>query len=49
MWVNSHLDVDPRMPFGGHKESGVGMERGMEGLKHDTNSKSLSVWKRVFE
>ncbi|KAI4906534.1 hypothetical protein J4E90_010427 [Alternaria incomplexa] len=34
---------------GGHKESGVGMEWGMEGLKHYTNSRSLWVWKRVFE
>ena len=49
VWVNSHFDVDPRVPFGGHKESGVGMEWGMEGLKHYTNSRSLWVWKRVFE
>ena len=49
VWVNSHFDVDPRVPFGGHKESGIGMEWGIEGLKHYTNSKSLWVWKRVFE
>jgi len=49
VWVNSHFDVDPRVPFGGWKESGVGMEWGMEGLKHYTNSRSLWVWKRVFE
>jgi len=49
VWVNSHFDVDPRVPFGGHKESGVGMEWGMEGLRHYTNSRSLWVWKRVFE
>jgi acyl-CoA reductase-like NAD-dependent aldehyde dehydrogenase len=49
VWVNSHFDVDPRVPFGGHKESGIGMEWGMEGLKHYTNSRSLWVWKKVFE
>lgn len=49
VWVNSHFDVDPQVPFGGHKESGVGMEWGIEGLKHYTNSRSLWVWKKVFE
>ncbi|KAF1847098.1 aldehyde dehydrogenase-like protein [Cucurbitaria berberidis CBS 394.84] len=49
VWVNSHFDVDPRVPFGGHKESGIGMEWGIEGLKHYTNSRSLWVWKKIFE
>lgn len=49
VWVNSHFDVDPKVPFGGHKESGVGMEWGIEGLKHYTNSRSLWVWKKVFK
>lgn len=49
VWVNSHFDVDPKVPFGGHKESGIGMEWGYEGLKHYTNSRSLWVWKKVFE
>lgn len=29
--------------------SGLGMEWGIEGLKHYTNSRSLWVWKKVFE
>lgn len=49
VWVNSHFDVDPKVPFGGHKESGWGMEWGMEGLKGFTNTRSLWVWKKVFE
>lgn len=49
VWVNSHFDVDPQVPFGGHKESGIGMEWGIEGLKHYTNSRSLWVWKKIFE
>jgi len=48
VWVNSHFDVAPTVPFGGHKESGVGMEWGLEGFRHYTNSRSLWVWKKVF-
>ncbi|KAK4209619.1 aldehyde dehydrogenase [Rhypophila decipiens] len=48
VWVNSHFDVAPNVPFGGHKESGIGMEWGLEGFKHFTNSRSLWVWKKVF-
>jgi acyl-CoA reductase-like NAD-dependent aldehyde dehydrogenase len=49
VWVNSHFDVAPNVPFGGHKESGIGMEWGMEGLKHFTNTRSLWVWKKIFQ
>ncbi|MDO5633539.1 MAG: aldehyde dehydrogenase family protein [Micrococcus sp.] len=34
VWINKHGAIDPRMPFGGIKESGVGLEFGVEGLKH---------------
>lgn len=33
VWVNSHGGVDPRIPFGGIKGSGYGVEFGVEGLK----------------
>ncbi|RFU28343.1 hypothetical protein B7463_g8002, partial [Scytalidium lignicola] len=33
VWVNTHFEIDPRMPFGGHKESGIGVEWGIAGLK----------------
>jgi acyl-CoA reductase-like NAD-dependent aldehyde dehydrogenase len=49
VWVNSHFDVAPNVPFGGHKESGIGMEWGIEGFKKFTNTRSLWVWKKVFE
>ncbi|ODA79076.1 hypothetical protein RJ55_04667 [Drechmeria coniospora] len=49
VWVNSHFDVAPHVPFGGHKESGVGVEWGIEGFKQYTNSTSLWVWKKVFD
>ncbi|KAK4194298.1 mitochondrial aldehyde dehydrogenase 5 [Triangularia verruculosa] len=48
VWVNSHFDVAPNVPFGGHKESGVGVEWGIEGFKQFTNSRSVWVWKKVF-
>ncbi|KAK8017002.1 aldehyde dehydrogenase-like protein, partial [Apiospora rasikravindrae] len=49
VWVNSHFDVAPHVPFGGHKESGIGMEWGVMGLKSYTKPRSLWVWKKVFE
>ncbi|MFW6186578.1 MAG: aldehyde dehydrogenase family protein [Actinomycetota bacterium] len=33
VWINKHGAVDPRMPFGGVKSSGFGVEFGVEGLK----------------
>jgi phenylacetaldehyde dehydrogenase len=33
VWINKHGAVDPRMPFGGIKSSGHGVEFGVEGLK----------------
>jgi acyl-CoA reductase-like NAD-dependent aldehyde dehydrogenase len=32
-WINKHGTVDPRVPFGGVKKSGYGLEFGVEGLK----------------
>ena len=34
VWINKHASVDPRVPFGGSKASGYGLEFGVEGLKH---------------
>lgn len=34
VWINSHGTIDPRIPFGGIKESGFGVEFGVEGLKN---------------
>ncbi|RJT94493.1 aldehyde dehydrogenase family protein [Arthrobacter frigidicola] len=33
VWINKHGAVDPRVPFGGIKQSGYGLEFGVEGLK----------------
>lgn len=34
VWINKHGAIDPRVPFGGAKGSGYGLEFGAEGLKH---------------
>lgn len=49
VWVNSHFDVAPNIPFGGTKESGLGREWGIEGFKQFTDHTSLWVWKKIFE
>jgi phenylacetaldehyde dehydrogenase len=33
VWINSHGRVNPMVPFGGAKQSGYGLEFGVEGLK----------------
>jgi acyl-CoA reductase-like NAD-dependent aldehyde dehydrogenase len=32
-WINSHGGIDPRVPFGGAKVSGYGLEFGVEGTE----------------
>jgi acyl-CoA reductase-like NAD-dependent aldehyde dehydrogenase len=33
VWVNTHFELGPQAGFGGHKQSGVGVESGLDGLK----------------
>lgn len=40
VWVNSHFDVSPKAPFGGHKQSGIGVEWGLAGLLSYCNSQT---------
>ncbi|KAL8858194.1 MAG: hypothetical protein Q9178_005206 [Gyalolechia marmorata] len=47
VWVNSHFDVAPGVPFGGHKWSGIGMEWGLLGLKAYCNPQTLWLKKKV--
>ncbi|KAK2842924.1 hypothetical protein FQN49_005987, partial [Arthroderma sp. PD_2] len=46
VWVNSHFDVAPNVPVGGHKWSGIGSEFGLNGLKGYCNHQSLWLWKK---
>lgn len=45
VWVNSHFNVAPNVPFGGHKWSGIGTEWGVNGLKAYCNSQCIWVFK----
>ncbi|KAJ5726985.1 hypothetical protein N7493_006012 [Penicillium malachiteum] len=40
VWVNSHFQVAPNVPFGGHKQSGMGVEWGLTGLLGYCNSQT---------
>ncbi|KAJ5163919.1 Aldehyde dehydrogenase N-terminal [Penicillium coprophilum] len=40
VWVNSHFDVAPNVPFGGQKQSGMGVEWGLDGLLAYCNSQT---------
>lgn len=44
VWINTHFEVGPHMPFGGHKHSGLGMEWGVVGIKGWCNAQAF--WTR---
>ncbi len=41
VWVNCHGPVDPNMPFGGFKQSGIGRESGRQSIEMYTEVKSV--------
>jgi p-cumic aldehyde dehydrogenase len=43
VWTNCYFVIDPAMPFGGFKESGIGREVGEEGFYMYTESKSVCL------
>ncbi|MDB2584989.1 aldehyde dehydrogenase family protein, partial [Alphaproteobacteria bacterium] len=45
IWVNKHADLQPHIPFGGIKTSGIGTELGAEGLSEFTRRKVINVAK----
>jgi acyl-CoA reductase-like NAD-dependent aldehyde dehydrogenase len=44
VWINRHADLDPTIPFGGAKESGIGVELGLEGIKEFTQVQVRSLF-----
>tara|TARA_R110000850_G_scaffold67188_4_gene149629 strand:- start:14911 stop:16314 length:1404 start_codon:yes stop_codon:yes gene_type:complete len=44
-WVNKHLDLGPNIPFGGAKQSGIGVEFSEEGLAEFTQMQVVNVAK----
>lgn len=43
VWGNCHAMIDPALPFGGYKESGVGHEQGRLGLEAYLETKSVII------
>jgi phenylacetaldehyde dehydrogenase len=43
VWGNCHTIIDPALPFGGYKLSGLGREQGLEGLLNYTEIKTVIV------
>jgi acyl-CoA reductase-like NAD-dependent aldehyde dehydrogenase len=43
VWVNEVQVLSPFFPMGGHRQSGIGRENGVDGLLEYTNTQSLSV------
>jgi aldehyde dehydrogenase (NAD+) len=43
VWINDHHIIQPRAPFGGYKQSGIGREHGLHGLLAYTETKHIHV------
>ncbi len=43
VWVNQHIDLPFDVPFGGAKQSGIGREKGLDGLAEYAQSKIINV------
>ncbi|WP_225229108.1 aldehyde dehydrogenase family protein [Paenibacillus gallinarum] len=46
VWINESQVMQPDFPFGGHKESGIGVEHGRAGLAAFTNSRTVMIKKK---
>jgi acyl-CoA reductase-like NAD-dependent aldehyde dehydrogenase len=42
VWINEMFAFLPNAPFGGHKQSGVGVEHGVKGLLEFTNTQTIT-------
>lgn len=43
VWINETQYLMPWTPFGGHKQSGIGVENGQDGLLEYTNAQTITV------
>lgn len=43
VWVNSHVPIDPNLPFGGYKQSGIGRDFGPRWLEGFTEEKAVCI------
>lgn len=42
VWINQHGTLDPQLPFGGHKSSGLGVENAWDGVAEFTKIKVVN-------
>jgi acyl-CoA reductase-like NAD-dependent aldehyde dehydrogenase len=45
VWINEMQNLSPFATFGGHKQSGLGAENGIDGLMEYTNPQTVSIRK----
>ena len=43
VWINTHNVVDPNMPFGGYKQSGIGREHGAVAVENYLEVKTICL------
>lgn len=43
VWVNTHIPIDPNLPFGGYKQSGMGRDFGPRWLDSYTEEKAVCI------
>jgi phenylacetaldehyde dehydrogenase len=43
VYVNTHVPVDPNLPFGGYKQSGIGRDFGPQALDAYLETKSVCI------
>jgi phenylacetaldehyde dehydrogenase len=43
VWGNCHAVIDPALPFGGYKQSGIGREQGRQGVEAYTEVKTVII------
>ncbi|GBP23971.1 Retinal dehydrogenase 1 [Eumeta japonica] len=43
VWVNNYFTFEPRIPFGGFKDSGLGRENGLEGIQQYLETKTVNI------
>ncbi len=43
VWINTHNMVDPNLPFGGFKDSGIGREHGAAAVESYTTTKAVCI------
>ena len=46
VWINEANVLNPNISYGGHKQSGIGVENGLDGINEYTNSSTIFIKKK---